>query len=165
MNEVFEKEWKLYRENGDKSPFEAEKPKAKGKFDKDVKVGEIRIFADMTRPFDPALRALARETAASLGIPVKEGVYLADTGPSYETPAEYKFYRIAGADAVGMSTVPEVITARHMGIPVFGMSVITNEAHDDYSETYENKGEDVIVAADKAAGRMSALFSAMIERL
>ena len=64
-----------------------------------------------------------------------------------------------------MSTVPEVITARHMGIPVFGMSVITNEAHDDYSETYENKGEDVIVAADKAAGRMSALFSAMIERL
>ena len=122
-------------------------------------------FPDMTRPFDPALRALARETAASLGIPVKEGVYLADTGPSYETPAEYKFYRIAGADAVGMSTVPEVITARHMGIPVFGMSVITNEAHDDYSETYENKGEDVIVAADKAAGRMSALFSAMIERL
>ena len=63
-------------------------------------------FPDMTRPYDPKLIALAKETAAEMGIEVKEGVYLGGTGPSYETPAEYKFFRLSGGDAVGMSTIP-----------------------------------------------------------
>ena len=122
-------------------------------------------FPDMTRPYDPGLRKMARGIASELGIHLQEGVYLADTGPSYETPAEYKFYRLAGADAVGMSTVPEVIAARHIGIPCFGISVITNEAHDDYAEDYENSGEDVVAAASLAADKMTALFTKMRERL
>lgn len=122
-------------------------------------------FPDMTRPYDPKLIALAKETAAEMGIEVKEGVYLGGTGPSYETPAEYKFFRLSGGDAVGMSTIPEVIIARHAGIPVFGMSVITNEAHDNYSDDYVNDGHDVVVAADQATDKMSALFAKMIEKL
>ena len=70
-----------------------------------------------------------------------------------------------GADAVGMSTIPEVIAARHSSIPVFGMSVITNEAHDDYAEDYENNGDDVVAAADAAADRMSLLFDKLIASL
>ena len=122
-------------------------------------------FPDMTRPYDPKLIALAKETAAEMGIEVKEGVYLGSTGPTYETPAEYKFFRISGGDAVGMSTIPEVIVARHSGLPVFGMSVITNEAHDNYSDDYVNNGHDVVVAADKATDTMSTLFEKMIEKL
>ena len=122
-------------------------------------------FPDMTRPYEPKLIARAKKIARKKGIFVQEGVYLADTGPSYETPAEYRFYRTIGADAVGMSTVPEVIVARHAGIPVFGMSVITNEAHDDYAEDYENDGEDVVKAAAAAADKMSTIFREMISSL
>lgn len=122
-------------------------------------------FPDMTRPYDPSLIKLARQIAGEQGITLQEGVYVGDTGPSYETPAEYKFYRLIGGDAVGMSTVPEVIAARHAGIPVFGISVITNEAHDDYAEDYVNDGQDVVAAADAAAGRMSGLIREMIEKL
>ena len=122
-------------------------------------------FPDMTRPYDPALRRMAFEVAAGLGYPLKSGVYFASTGPTYETPAEYKYYRLIGADAVGMSTIPEVIVARHSDIPVFGMSVITNEAHDDYAEDFVNDGDDVVKAADAAADRMTAIFTNIIERL
>lgn len=122
-------------------------------------------FPDMTRPYDPGLIKKAKEIAASLDLELKEGAYLASTGPTYETPAEYKFYRSAGADAVGMSTIPEVIVARHSSIPVFGISVITNEAHDDYAEDYVNDGEDVVKAADAAADRMTMLFTKLIETL
>ena len=122
-------------------------------------------FPDMTRPYDPSLIKLAEDLAAQMGIEVKKGVYIGDTGPSYETPAEYKFSRTIGADAVGMSTVPEVIVARHAGIPVFGMSVITNEAHDDYDEHYENDGEDVVKAANSAADKMTSLFRKIIENI
>ena len=122
-------------------------------------------FPDMTRPYDPSLIKLAEDLAAQMGIEVKKGVYIGDTGPSYETPAEYKCYRTIGADAVGMSTVPEVIVARHAGIPVFGMSVITNEAHDDYDEHYENDGEDVVKAANSAADKMTSLFRKIIENI
>ena len=122
-------------------------------------------FPDMTRPYDPGLIKKAKEIAASLDLELKEGVYLASTGPTYETPTEYKFYRSAGADAVGMSTIPEVIVARHSSIPVFGISVITNEAHDDYAEDYVNDGEDVVKAADAAADRMTMLFTKLIETL
>ncbi len=122
-------------------------------------------FPDMTRPYDPALVRKAEIIGAEAGIELKKGVYLAGTGPSYETPSEYKYFRLIGADAVGMSTIPEVIVARHMSIPVFGMSVITNEAHDDYADDYENNGDDVVAAADAAADRMTLLFSRMIESL
>ena len=122
-------------------------------------------FPDMTRPYDPTLRKMAFEIAAGLGYSLKSGVYFASTGPTYETPAEYKYYRIIGGDAVGMSTIPEVIVARHSDIPVFGMSVITNEAHDDYAEDYVNDGDDVVKAADAAADRMTAIFTQLIERL
>ena len=122
-------------------------------------------FPDMTRPYDPKLRKMAFEIAAGLGYELKSGVYFASTGPTYETPAEYKYYRLIGADAVGMSTIPEVIVARHSDIPVFGMSVITNEAHDDYAEDYVNDGDDVVKAADAAADRMTAIFTTLIERL
>ena len=122
-------------------------------------------FPDMTRPYEPKLIAKAKRIARKNGIFVQEGVYLGDTGPSYETPAEYRFYRTIGADAVGMSTIPEVIVARHAGIPVFGMSVITNEAHDDYAEDYENDGEDVVKAAAAAAEKMTTLFREIISSL
>ena len=122
-------------------------------------------FPDMTRPYDPNLRKMAFEIAAGFGYSLKSGVYFASTGPTYETPAEYKYYRLIGGDAVGMSTIPEVIVARHSDIPVFGMSVITNEAHDDYAEDYVNDGDDVVKAADAAADRMTAIFTQLIERL
>ena len=95
----------------------------------------------------------------------RSGIYFASTGPTYETPAEYKYYRLIGADAVGMSTIPEVIVARHSSIPVFGVSVITNEAHDDYAEDYVNDGDDVVVAANAAADKMTTLFTKIIESL
>lgn len=122
-------------------------------------------FPDMTRPYEPSLIARAEELAAKCGLDIKKGVYLAGTGPSYETPAEYRYFRNIGADAVGMSTVPEVIVARHSSIPVFGISVITNEAHDDYAPDYVNDGDDVVKAADAAAEKMTWLFTEMIKSL
>ena len=122
-------------------------------------------FPDMTRAYDRRLIALAKEVAGDQGVELKEGVYVGGTGPSYETPSEYKYFRLIGGDAVGMSTVPEVIAARHAGVPVFGISVITNEAHDDYAEDFVNDGNDVVEAADKAADKMTALIREMIERL
>ncbi len=122
-------------------------------------------FPDMTRPYDPHLIALAKEIAQQKGITLKEGTYFGWSGPTYETPHEYKLIRIVGGDATGMSTIPEVIVARHASIPVFGMSCITNEAHDNYSADYENNGHDVVEAANKAAGRMCAVFTELIRRL
>ena len=122
-------------------------------------------FPDMTRPYDPSLIKLAKDIAAEKDIDLKEGVYVGGTGPSYETPAEYKYFRLIGGDAVGMSTVPEVIAARHAGVPVFGISVITNEAHDDYADDYVNDGDDVVTAANAAADKMTGLIREMIERL
>ena len=83
-------------------------------------------FPDMTCAYDLQIQALAESLCPELGIPVKKGVYLASTGPTYETPAEVRFYHSIGADLLGMSTVPEVIVARHCGLRVFGMSVVTN---------------------------------------
>jgi purine-nucleoside phosphorylase len=85
-------------------------------------------FPDMTEAYPESLRDIAKGVAASLGIAVKEGVYLALSGPTYETPAEIRAFRTLGADAVGMSTVPEVIAMSHMGLPVLGISCITNMA-------------------------------------
>lgn len=122
-------------------------------------------FPDMTRPYEPKIIKMAEEIGAELNISLRKGVYLASQGPSYETPSEYKYFRLIGADAVGMSTIPEVIVARHSSVPVFGISVITNEAHDDYSEDFVNDGDEVVKAADAAADRMTLLFTKLIERL
>ena len=122
-------------------------------------------FPDMTRPYEPRLMNMAKDIATELGLDLKEGVYLAGTGPTYETPSEYKYFRLIGADAVGMSTIPEVIVARHSSIPVFGMSVITNEAHDDYAEDFVNDGDDVVAAANAAADNMTTLFEKLISKL
>ena len=122
-------------------------------------------FPDMTRPYEPALIRLAEEIAAEEGIAVRKGVYVGCTGPCYETPAEYRYFRSIGADAVGMSTVPEVIVARHSQIPVFGMSVITDVAHATDDEEYVTDGEAIVKAADAAADKMTVIFKKMVERL
>ena len=101
-------------------------------------------FPDLTNVYSPRLRRVADDTAAAQGLALRHGVYAAWHGPSYETPAEVRYLRIIGADAVGMSTVPEAIVARHMGIEVLGVSCITNFAagvlpqplnHDEVLET------------------------------
>ena len=122
-------------------------------------------FPDMTHPYDKSLIAKAKEIASQMKLELREGVYIAGTGPSYETPAEWHFFRTIGADAVGMSTVPEVIVARHSEIPVFGMSVITNAAQVEFDADYKNDGDDVVIAANAAADKMSALFEKLIESL
>lgn len=121
-------------------------------------------FPDMTRAYDREFIRLMEEIAAAHDIPVKKGVYVGLTGPSYETPAEYAFYGRVGGDAIGMSTVPEVIVARHAGLRVFGMSVITNEGY-HFADDFVNDGADVIIAADKAAATMSTLFKELIARI
>ncbi|MDR0395374.1 MAG: purine nucleoside phosphorylase I, inosine and guanosine-specific [Tannerella sp.] len=121
-------------------------------------------FPDMTRAYDRELIRYMEEIAAAHQIPLKKGVYVGLTGPSYETPAEYAFYGRAGADAVGMSTVPEVIVARHAGLRVFGMSVITNEGY-HFADDFVNDGDDVIKAADRAADKMALLFSELVTRI
>jgi purine-nucleoside phosphorylase len=122
-------------------------------------------FLDMTHTYDKKLIKLMESIAAQEGIQLKKGVYLASTGPTYETPSEYKYFRTIGADAVGMSTIPEVIVARHCNLPVFGMSVITNEAHDDYSDNFENNGDEVVKVADASADILSSLFTKLISIL
>ena len=122
-------------------------------------------FPDMTAAYDLVLIEKAEKIAKRARIAVRKGVYLGNTGPSYETPAEVRFYRMIGADAVGMSTVPEVLVARHCGIPVFGMSVITNVSNIDNTSTVLNDGDDVVRAADAAADRMCKLFTKLIENL
>jgi len=122
-------------------------------------------FPDMTRPYDPSLIRLAERVAAKEGIVLRKGVYVACTGPCYETPAEYGYFRTIGADAVGMSTAPEVIVARHSSIPVFGMSVITDVAHATDDEDYVTDGEAIVKAADAAADKMSLIFRKLIEKL
>ena len=122
-------------------------------------------FPDMTRPYDPALIRQAVKIAAEEGISLQRGVYIAVTGPCYETPAEYRFFRNIGADAVGMSTTPEVIVARHSNIPVFGMSVITDVARATDDDDYVTDGEAIVKAADAAADKMTVIFKRMIAQL
>ena len=121
-------------------------------------------FPDMTHVYDRELIQLMEEIAARHHITLKKGVYVGLTGPSYETPAEYKFYGKAGADAVGMSTVPEVIVARHAGLRVLGISVICNEGH-HFSDDFVNNGDDVVKAADQAAGKMALLFKELVTKI
>ena len=118
-------------------------------------------FPDMTEPYSERMRRRAFEVAEEHGIELREGVYVAGTGPSYETRAEYRMYGILGGDACGMSTVPEVIVARHCGMEVFGMSVITNQAN-DLGDGVVNDEEEVVRAADKAAERMTEVFKGLM---
>lgn len=121
-------------------------------------------FPDMTRAYDREYIRKMEAIAARNHIPLKKGVYVGLTGPSYETPAEYAFFGRVGGDAVGMSTVPEVIVARHAGLRVFGMSVITNEGY-HFTDDFVNNGDDVIKAANQAADKMALLFRDLVSEI
>lgn len=120
-------------------------------------------FPDMSEAYDHTLLALARTIAMERGIRVVEGVYVSTQGPTYETPAEYRMYRILGGDAVGMSTVPEVIVARHCRMRVFGMSVITDLGVE--GKIVEVSHEDVQKAANAVQPLMAEIFREMICRM
>ena len=120
-------------------------------------------FPDMSEPYDKSLIKKAKAIAARLQIPVHEGVYAGVTGPTFETRAEYKLLHIAGGDAVGMSTVQEVIAARHAGMSVFAISVITDLGirEEDNIITHE----EVLLAAGEAEPKLTALFKGLIAEL
>ena len=120
-------------------------------------------FPDMSRPYDPELQAMAERVALENRIPVTRGVYLAVLGPSYETPAEIKMFRLLGGDAVGMSTIPEVIAARAMGIRVLGISLITNPAAGSTGTPLSH--DEVIEAGQEASGRFIKLIRGVIRNL
>jgi purine-nucleoside phosphorylase len=120
-------------------------------------------FPDMSVPYDKQLIEKAEAIAARLGIPVTKGVYLSTTGPTFETPAEYRFFRIIGADAVGMSTVPEVITARHMNVPVFAVSIITDLGVEGKIEYTTH--ESVQQAAEHSEEKMTRIMKELIAAL
>ncbi len=117
-------------------------------------------FPDMTQAFDPRLAALARATAAGLGVPLAEGIYAGLAGPSYETPAEVRMLRTLGGDVTGMSTVLEVLAARHMGLACLGISLVANAAA-GLAETPLDHAE-VLAAGAAAAGRLRALLAALL---
>lgn len=119
-------------------------------------------FPDMHEAYDLGLIATAKEIAREKGIRVVEGVYVGVQGPTFETPAEYKMYHRLGGDAVGMSTVPEVIVAHHCGIKTFGMSIITDLGLED--TPVEVSHEEVQLAANKAQPLMTAIMREMIAR-
>ena len=119
-------------------------------------------FPDMSEAYNKELIRKANEIAAEKGIKVQQGIYIGTQGPTYETPAEYKMFRILGADAVGMSTVPEVIVANHCGIQVFGMSVITDLGVE--GKIVEVTHEDVQKAADAAQPLMTTIMRELINR-
>lgn len=119
-------------------------------------------FPDMSRAYSPELIAMAKEIAKEKGIRVVEGVYLGTQGPTFETPSEYRMFHRMGGDAVGMSTVPEVIVARHCGIRVFGISVITDLGVE--GKIVEVSHEEVQKAADEAQPRMTTIFREIVNR-
>ncbi|MFM2359049.1 MAG: hypothetical protein RLY16_1042, partial [Bacteroidota bacterium] len=120
-------------------------------------------FPDMSEAYKKSYIALAEEIAKDQGIELKKGVYLGLTGPSYETRAEYKLALALGCDTVGMSTVQEVIVAAHMGLPVFGISLVTNIGirDDDNAVTHE----EVLEAGRDAGAKLGLLFKEMVTRL
>lgn len=120
-------------------------------------------FFDMSFAYSPRLRQIATEEAASQGYVLAEGVYLAVLGPSYETPAEIRAFRTLGADLVGMSTVHEVITARHMGIEVLGLSLVTNAAAGVTSAPIHH--QEVMDIGRQSANRFTALLRAVLPRI
>ena len=120
-------------------------------------------FPDVSHVYTPALRQKARETAGAQGVDLKEGVYMFFPGPQYETPAEVRAARLLGADAVGMSTVPEAITAAHCGMEVLGFTLCTNMAAGVLEQPLS--GDEVIEAAEAAGPKFTALVKGCLERL
>jgi purine-nucleoside phosphorylase len=118
-------------------------------------------FPDMSEAYDKGMLKLARQIAKEEGIDLKEGVYAGVEGPNLETPAEYKYLRIIGADAVGMSTVPEVIVARHMEIPVFALSIITDMGVPGMIKKVNL--QEIVDAAQKAEPLLKKMVSRMVE--
>lgn len=159
---------------------------AAGGMNKEFKVGDVMVICDqinlfpenplrghnydelgdrfpaMTEPYSKKLIALADQIGAEKGIRLMHGVYVGTTGPTFETPAEYEYFRIIGGDAVGMSTVPEVIVARHGGMRVFGISVITDLGGKDITDVPSH--EEVQQAAIKAQPTVEALMLEMVKR-
>ncbi len=119
-------------------------------------------FPDLTEAYDPALGALLDEAARATGAPLRRGVYACVLGPSYETPAEVRMLRLLGADLVGMSTVPEVIAARHQGVPVAALSVVANLAAGLGGGRLTH--DEVQAVAAKVLGRVEALLAAFLPR-
>lgn len=160
---------------------------AAGGMNKEFKVGDVMIITDhinlfpenplrgknyeelgprfpaMTEAYSHELVAMADEIAAQKGIRVMHGVYVGTPGPTFETPAEYEYFRVIGGDAVGMSTVPEVIVANHAGMKVFGVSVITDLGGKDVTEVPTH--EEVQKAAIKAQPYMTEIMTAMVGRI
>ena len=120
-------------------------------------------FPDMTEVYSSRLRQLADQAAEAIGVPVAHGTYIAVTGPSYETPAEVRAFRTLGADAVGMSTVPEALAARHMGLEVLGVSCITNMAAGMVPGPLTQ--DDVIETASRVRAEFVALVENILSRL
>lgn len=120
-------------------------------------------FPDMSQAYDRELRALARQVAAQENIPLREGVYCALSGPSFEGPSDLRFLKMAGADAVGMSTVPEVIVARHGGLRVLGFSGISNKANLDGSTVTTH--EEVIEAGKLIAPKLETIIRGVLRSL
>ena len=120
-------------------------------------------FPDMLHPYDPMLLRKAEDLAKKLGLSYQKGVYAGVTGPTFETPAEYKYIRYLGADAVGMSTVPEAIAAAQMGLPVFAISVISDLGVE--GKIIEISHKEVIDAASHAEPNMTKLIKAMVAEL
>ena len=120
-------------------------------------------FPDMSCAFDKELRALAHECANEQGFALREGVYAQMTGPTYETPAEIRMLRTLGADAVGMSTVPEVVVARHGGMRVLGISCITNMAAGILDQPLNHA--EVTETANRVKGQFRALLDAVVEKM
>ena len=117
-------------------------------------------FPDMSAPYDPALIDRALAIAGKLGIDCKTGIYAAVTGPTYETRAEYKYIRTIGADCVGMSTVPEVIAARHMNLPVFAISIITDMGGQEEVQVITH--EEVLRVAKTAEEKMTSILRQLV---
>lgn len=160
---------------------------AAGGMNKEFKVGDVMVITDhinlfpenplrgknynelgprfpaMTEPYSHELIALADRIAEEKGIRLMHGVYVGTTGPTFETPAEYEYFRVIGGDAVGMSTVPEVIVARHGDMRVFGVSVITDLGGKDITEVPSH--EEVQKAAENAGPVMRALIEELISRI
>jgi purine-nucleoside phosphorylase len=120
-------------------------------------------FPDMSEPYSKNLIAKGHKVAAALGYKLHDGVYFGVTGPTFETRAEYKLIKLLGADAVGMSTVQEVIVAVHMGMTVFAMSVITDIGIREEENIITH--QEVLDAANAAAPKLTAIFKGMIESL
>jgi purine-nucleoside phosphorylase len=120
-------------------------------------------FPDMSEAYDAAMRGIALEVAKRQKIVLRQGVYLGLSGPSFETPAEIRMCRTLGADAVGMSTVPEVILANHMGIRVLGISCITNMAAGILPQKLTH--EEVLATTEEAGGKFRSLLDGIILRL